>query len=139
MPRPRGIVFSSLKHLASSHVDIFPAIDIHRGQVVRASRSDLAQATVYDPDPFAVADRFVAAGARWVHVVDLDRAFGVGDQTALVARLVKRLDVPVQIGGGLWRPDDVAELRDAGVQRVLLGARAAVETHTLAEIGRAHV
>jgi phosphoribosylformimino-5-aminoimidazole carboxamide ribotide isomerase len=115
-------------------LDIFPAIDIHRGQVVRASRSDLSHAVVYDPDPLAVADRFAAAGAQWIHVVDLDRAFGVGEQTALVAAIVKRLNVPVQVGGGLWRPDDVAELRDVGVQRVLLGSRVAVETHTLNEL-----
>ena len=113
---------------------LVPAIDIHQGKVVRASRSDLSRAVVYDADPFAVADRFAAAGARWIHVVDLDRAFGVGDQTALVAAIVKRLNVPVQVGGGLWRPDDVTELRDLGVQRVLLGARAAVETHTLGEL-----
>jgi phosphoribosylformimino-5-aminoimidazole carboxamide ribotide isomerase len=115
-------------------LELYPAIDIHKGQVVRASRSDLSRATLYDPDPFAVADRFVAAGARWVHVVDLDRAFGVGDQTTLVAQLVKHLNVPVQLGGGLWTADDVAELRDCGVQRVLLGSRAAADEHALAEL-----
>lgn len=115
-------------------MEIFPAIDIHKGQVVRASRSDLSRATLYDADPFAVADRFVAAGARWVHVVDLDRAFGVGDQTTLVAQLVKHLNVPVQLGGGLWTADDVAELRDCGVQRVLLGSRAAADEESLAEL-----
>jgi phosphoribosylformimino-5-aminoimidazole carboxamide ribotide isomerase len=115
-------------------VELYPAIDIHQGRVVRASRTDLAHATLYDPDPFAVADRFAAAGARWVHVVDLDRAFGVGDQTALVATLVKRLNIPVQLGGGLWAPDDVAELRDCGVQRILLGARAVADEAILSEL-----
>jgi phosphoribosylformimino-5-aminoimidazole carboxamide ribotide isomerase len=115
-------------------LELYPAIDIHHGQVVRASRTDLTSATVYHPDPFAVAEQFVAAGARWVHVVDLDRAFGVGDQTPLVAALVKRLPVPVQLGGGLWTADDVAELRDVGVQRILLGARAVADRATLAEL-----
>jgi phosphoribosylformimino-5-aminoimidazole carboxamide ribotide isomerase len=115
-------------------MDLYPAIDIHHGQVVRASRADLSSATVYDHDPFAVADRFVAAGARWVHVVDLDRAFGVGDQTALVAALVKRLPVPVQVGGGMWTADAVAEQRDVGVQRILLGARAVANGAALAEL-----
>jgi phosphoribosylformimino-5-aminoimidazole carboxamide ribotide isomerase len=115
-------------------LELYPAIDIHQGRVVRASRTDLARATLYDPDPFDVADRFVAAGARWVHVVDLDRAFGVGDQTPLVAALVKRLNVPVQLGGGMWTLDDVAELRDCGVQRILLGARAAADVASLAEL-----
>lgn len=115
-------------------MDLYPAIDIHAGRVVRASRADLSSATLYHADPFAVADQFVAAGARWVHVVDLDRAFGVGDQTALVAALVKRLPVPVQLGGGMWRADEVAELRDLGVQRILLGARAVADTSSLAEL-----
>jgi phosphoribosylformimino-5-aminoimidazole carboxamide ribotide isomerase len=115
-------------------VEIFPAIDIRGGQVVRASRTDPAAAVVYDPDPFAVADAFAAAGARWVHVVDLDRAFGIGDQRALVAQLVKRLAIPVQLGGGLWRHDDVVAMRDCGVQRVVLGLRALADTAALREL-----
>ncbi|MFI5280504.1 MAG: 1-(5-phosphoribosyl)-5-[(5-phosphoribosylamino)methylideneamino] imidazole-4-carboxamide isomerase [Gemmatimonadales bacterium] len=115
-------------------MDLFPAIDIHAGRVVRASRADLARATAYHPDPLGCAAEFVAAGARWLHVVDLDRAFGVGDQTALLASLVKRVDVPVQAGGGTWTADGVAELRDIGIQRILLGARAAGEEAVLADI-----
>jgi phosphoribosylformimino-5-aminoimidazole carboxamide ribotide isomerase len=115
-------------------VEIYPAIDIRGGQVVRASRTDPAAAVVYDPDPFAVADRYVAAGARWVHVVDLDRAFGLGDQRALVAQLVKRLAIPVQLGGGLWRHDDVMAMRDAGVQRVVLGVRALADPRALRDL-----
>ena len=113
---------------------LYPAIDIHQGRVVRASRSDLSKAVTYDPDPLAVADRFAAAGAQWVHVVDLDRAFGVGDQTPLIAALVKRLKIPVQAGGGMWQPDEVAELRDWGVQRVLVGARAIADDVLLADL-----
>ena len=115
-------------------MDLYPAIDIHAGRVVRASRSDLAKATAYHPDPLGCAAEFVAAGARWLHVVDLDRAFGVGDQTALLASLVKRVDVPVQAGGGTWTADGVAELRDIGIQRILLGARATGEEAVLADI-----
>jgi phosphoribosylformimino-5-aminoimidazole carboxamide ribotide isomerase len=115
-------------------MDLFPAIDIHAGRVVRASRADLAKSTSYHPDPLGCAAEFVAAGARWLHVVDLDRAFGVGDQTALLAALVKRVDVPVQAGGGTWTADGVAELRDIGIQRILLGARAAGDPAVLADI-----
>lgn len=115
-------------------MELYPAIDLHRGQVVRASRSRLDGATVYATDPFAVAERMVAAGARWVHVVDLDRAFGVGDQTPLVAALVRRLAVPVQAGGGMWSADAAAELRDVGVQRILLGARVLEDEASLAAL-----
>jgi phosphoribosylformimino-5-aminoimidazole carboxamide ribotide isomerase len=115
-------------------VEIFPAIDIRGGQVVRASRTDPAAAVVYNPDPYRVADGYAAAGARWVHVVDLDRAFGVGDQSALVAGLVKRLAIPVQLGGGLWRVADVMAMRDCGVQRVVLGVRALGDEPALREL-----
>ncbi len=115
-------------------MELYPAIDIHEGKVVRASRTDLGRATLYHPDPFAVLDDFLAAGARWVHLVDLDRAFGVGDQSALVGALVKRSTVPIQLGGGLFLAEDVADMRDLGVQRVLLGARAAEDEDTLREL-----
>ena len=115
-------------------MEIFPAIDIRGGRVVRASRTDPAAAVVYHADPLAVADGYAAAGARWVHLVDLDRAFGRGDQSALVAQLVKRLAIPVQLGGGLWRHDDVLAMRDAGVQRVVLGVRALSDRPALREL-----
>ncbi len=102
--------------------------------MVRSSRATLDGATVYHPDPVALAESFAAAGARWVHVVDLDRAFGIGDQTPLVAALVKRLPIPVQLGGGLWTAEDVETMRDVGVQRILLGARAAAPGSPLAAI-----
>ena len=115
-------------------MDLFPAIDIHNGRVVRASRADLSHSTVYHDDPIACAVEFVEAGARWLHVVDLERAFGVGDQTPLVAALVRRVNVPVQAGGGTWTAEGVAELRDCGVQRILLGARAAADEQALADL-----
>ncbi len=112
-------------------MELYPAIDIQGGRVVRASRTDASQSVTYHADPFAVADMYVAAGARWVHVVDLDRTFGTGDQSALVTRLVHRLRIPVQLGGGLWRADDVAAMRDAGVQRIVLGMRCLAEPAAL--------
>jgi len=111
-------------------LDLYPAIDIHAGRVVRASRTRLDGATLYADDPLAIADRFVAAGARWVHLVDLDRAFGVGNQSNLIAELVRRLPIPTQAGGGMDAPDAVAELRDLGVQRVLVGPRAIADDAT---------
>jgi phosphoribosylformimino-5-aminoimidazole carboxamide ribotide isomerase len=106
-------------------LELYPAIDIRAGRVVRMSRSDATRQTLYHDDPLAVADGYLAAGARWVHVVDLDRAFGFGEQTALVSAIVKRLPIPVQLGGGLRTADDALRMRDLGVQRVVLGMRAA--------------
>jgi len=115
-------------------LDLYPAIDIHAGQVVRASRDDLRMAVPVAADPLALAERFAADGAPWIHVVDLDRAFGVGDQTSVVAGLVRRLAIPVQATGGVRDADTVAALRDAGVQRVLVDAMLAADERALAEL-----
>jgi phosphoribosylformimino-5-aminoimidazole carboxamide ribotide isomerase len=115
-------------------LDLFPAIDIRAGQVARASRDAALPVHVYHPDPFAVAEGYLQAGARWVHVVDLDRAYGLGDQTALVSALVKRLPIPVQVGGGLAGVEEIERMRDLGVQRVVLGSRAAADVRGLTEL-----
>ena len=115
-------------------MELYPAIDIRAGHVVRASRTDPTRETLYHPDPIAVAESFVAAGARWVHVVDLDRVTGEGEQDALLGALVKRLPIPVQVGGGLWSVEAALAMRDLGVQRILLGARAVGEREVLAEL-----
>jgi phosphoribosylformimino-5-aminoimidazole carboxamide ribotide isomerase len=115
-------------------LDLYPAIDIHAGQAVRASREDLRAVTPVAADPVALARRFAADGAMWLHVVDLDRAFGVGDQTPLIAAMVKRLAIPVQVAGGVRDVDAVAELRDAGVQRVLVDAPMAADARAIAAL-----
>lgn len=114
-------------------MELYPAIDIRAGRVVRMSRSDATRQTLYHEDPLAVADGYLAAGARWVHVVDLDRAFGFGEQSALVSAIVKRLPIPVQLGGGLHTADEALRMRDLGVQRVVLGMRAVDSVEILAE------
>ncbi len=112
-------------------MDLYPAIDIHAGQAVRASRARLDDATLVHADAIALAERLAAEGATWLHVVDLDRAFGVGEQTPRIAALIKRLAIPVQVTGGLRDADAVAALRDVGVQRALLDARVATEPRAL--------
>jgi len=101
---------------------------------VRASREDLRDVRPVADDAIALAERLAGGGASWLHVVDLDRAFGVGDQTSLVAALVKRLAIPVQVTGGVGDADTVALLRDVGVQRVLVDARVATDPRRLAEL-----
>jgi len=113
---------------------LYPAIDILRGRVARASRRGPENATVYHEDPLAIADQFAAAGASWLHVVDLDRAFGFGEQTNFIAKLIRRLSIPVQIGGALDSAEAVEEMRDIGVQRVLLHAKTAADPEQLRAI-----
>jgi phosphoribosylformimino-5-aminoimidazole carboxamide ribotide isomerase len=110
-------------------VDLFPAIDIRHGRVVRLSQGEATRQTVYGDDPVAVAERFAEQGAEWIHVVDLDRAFGEGDNLALVSRVVARTAgrVRVQLGGGLRSPERVRAGLEQGVSRVVLGTAAALD------------
>tara|TARA_Y100000310_G_scaffold86054_1_gene82900 strand:- start:3119 stop:3868 length:750 start_codon:yes stop_codon:yes gene_type:complete len=110
-----------------SAVALFPAIDLRDGHCVRLLRGDYGQETVYGDDPVSQALAFQAAGAPWVHVVDLDAARS-GDPVnrPLVAAIAAALDIPVQAGGGIRSIDAAAELFAAGVRRVVLGT-AAVE------------
>jgi phosphoribosylformimino-5-aminoimidazole carboxamide ribotide isomerase len=111
-------------------IDIYPAIDLLGGRVVRLRKGDYDEKTVYGDDPIAVARDFVEAGARWIHVVDLDAARS-GDPVnrpivAAVAAAV-RGSAAVQTGGGVRSIDDVRELRAAGVARVVMGSAAVAD------------
>lgn len=110
-------------------MDLYPAIDIRGGQVVRLSQGQASRQTVYGHDPLAVAEHFIACGARWIHVVDLDRAFGEGDNTPLVRSLVSGVGgrVRVQLGGGLRSLDRVRESLELGAARVVVGTSAAMD------------
>jgi phosphoribosylformimino-5-aminoimidazole carboxamide ribotide isomerase len=105
--------------------DLYPAIDLRDGRCVRLFQGDYRQETVYGDDPVAQARAFAAAGAPWIHVVDLDAA-RTGDprNRAVVAAIAAAVDVPVQTGGGV-RDDAAADaLLDAGVRRVVVGTAA---------------
>jgi phosphoribosylformimino-5-aminoimidazole carboxamide ribotide isomerase len=105
--------------------DLYPAIDLHDGRCVRLYQGDYARETVYGDDPVAQAQAFAAAGAPWIHVVDLDAA-RTGDprNRSVVAAIAAAVDVPVQTGGGVRDDDAAAALLDAGVRRVVVGTAA---------------
>ena len=105
-------------------MQLFPAIDLRGGRVVRLHRGDYAAETVYGDDPVAVARSYQAAGADWIHVVDLDAARARGDNRQLVAAVAAAVDVPVQSGGGVRTAADADALVEAGVQRVVVGTAA---------------
>jgi phosphoribosylformimino-5-aminoimidazole carboxamide ribotide isomerase len=110
-------------------VDLYPAIDIRHGRVVRLSQGEATRQTVYGDDPVAVAERFAELGAEWIHVVDLDRAFGDGENLALVRRIVARAGwrVKVQLGGGLRSAELVRAGLEQGASRVVVGTAAALD------------
>lgn len=110
-------------------MDLFPAIDIRHGRVVRLSQGEATRQTVYGEDPVAVAARFADQGARWIHVVDLDRAFGDGENLGLVRRIVAAVggQVRVQLGGGLRTVALLREGLEQGVSRCVIGTAAAID------------
>jgi len=105
--------------------EVIPAIDLRGGRVVRLMRGDDARRTVYGEEPEAVLEEFAAAGARWVHVVDLDAAFGEAPQEGMVARLAaaaRELGVAIQTGGGLRDREAVGRVLEAGCARAVVGS-----------------
>jgi phosphoribosylformimino-5-aminoimidazole carboxamide ribotide isomerase len=110
-------------------VELYPAIDIRSGRVVRLSQGEATRQTVYGEDPAAVAEAFVAAGARWIHVVDLDRAFEEGDNEAALRRVIQRVSgrAAIQAGGGFRTLELVRRGLDLGLSRVVVGTAAATE------------
>lgn len=108
-------------------MDLYPAVDIQGGQVVRLRQGDARQSTTYAPDPLAVARDFVRDGARWVHFVDLDRAFGRGDNRDVARRFLAAAPTRVQVGGGLRSADAIEEMLAWGAARVVIGTKAATD------------
>lgn len=111
---------------------LYPAIDLREGRVVRLMQGDPNRETQYGRDPLAVAQRWQQAGATWLHVVNLDGAFGEAgqaNQEALKRILTTKL--PVQFGGGLRDLTNIHKILDLGVARVILGT-VAVENPALA-------
>jgi len=113
---------------------IYPALDLRGGKVVRLQEGDPARLTAYSNDPVETAQRWLGVGARWLHVINLDGAFGDSDDTnrsALEAML--RLGASVQLGGGLRSLDAIARAFDLGVSRVVLGTIAIEQPEVVAE------
>ena len=101
---------------------VFPAIDLRNGQVVRLRQGDPARQTTYSSDPRAVAERWLAAGAKWLHVVNLDGAFGEdADANQAALGQILKTGAKVQFGGGLRVLDAIGQALDVGVSRVVLG------------------
>ena len=111
-------------------MELYPAIDLRAGRCVRLWQGDFEKETVYGTDPVAVAERFVAAGARWLHVVDLDAARGEGNNLDAVLAIAAAVPARVQTGGGVR--DDA--LLVAGVDRVVLGSLAVANCAYAAEL-----
>ncbi|MCX2920824.1 1-(5-phosphoribosyl)-5-[(5-phosphoribosylamino)methylideneamino]imidazole-4-carboxamide isomerase [Stenotrophomonas rhizophila] len=111
---------------------VYPALDIREGRVVRLLQGDYAQQTTYGDDPLPRAQAFAAAGASWMHLVDLDAARAGGYTLApLLAAIAAQTGLKVQTGGGVRSRDDVARILDAGAARVVVGSVSVREPDTV--------
>jgi phosphoribosylformimino-5-aminoimidazole carboxamide ribotide isomerase len=103
-------------------IELWPAIDLMDGKVVRLLHGDPARRTVYGSDPAETARQWEAEGADGVHVVDLDAAFGTGGNRAAVEKVVAAVRIPVEVGGGLRSRESVGAVLGAGAARAVLGS-----------------
>ncbi|NLN07549.1 MAG: 1-(5-phosphoribosyl)-5-[(5-phosphoribosylamino)methylideneamino]imidazole-4-carboxamide isomerase [Firmicutes bacterium] len=114
---------------------IIPAIDIRGGRCVRLVRGEKERETVYADDPVTVACEFAAAGAKRLHVVDLDGAFaGQMQNGGLIAGIVQAVKIPVQVGGGIRTRQAAEALLDCGVSRVILGTAAVTDPQLVSDL-----
>ena len=111
-------------------MELYPAVDIEGGRVVRA-HGPVAQ-------PLTALAEFTRAGARWIHLVDMDRAYGRQDNHELIGAVLKVAEVRVQVGGGLFRELDIEQMFTLGATRVVIGPRGAVDNGLVARLVARH-
>ncbi len=110
--------------------EVFPCIDIQRGRAVRLLEGRAEDETVYFEDPLEAAHKWAEGGANWLHLVDLDAAFGHGDNREVISRLSANLSCRLEVGGGV-RDLASAEALLAQVERVIIGTAAITEPELL--------
>ena len=106
-----------------SYLELLPAVDVKDGRAVRLVQGELAKESIYGA-PLEVALEFQAAGAQWLHLVDLDAAFGRGENSALLAEVVGKLDIKVELSGGIRDDESLQRALATGCRRVNLGTAA---------------
>ena len=117
-------------------MQIWPAIDLRHGKPVRLQQGDYQRQTIFGDDPVEFARRWKDAGARWLHLVDLDAA--KGDESAAnrqaVADIVRETGLPCQLGGGVRDEDAIVSLLDVGLHRLVVGSAALKRPDWFAEM-----
>jgi phosphoribosylformimino-5-aminoimidazole carboxamide ribotide isomerase len=111
-------------------LQVLPSIDLRGGQVVRLKQGDYARQLNYAVDPVETARGFERAGAKWLHIVDLDGAKeGRPVQTELISKIISATSLQVEAGGGIRATEDIEKLLRAGAQRVVVGTKALEDWH----------
>ncbi|GAA4995627.1 bifunctional 1-(5-phosphoribosyl)-5-((5-phosphoribosylamino)methylideneamino)imidazole-4-carboxamide isomerase/phosphoribosylanthranilate isomerase PriA [Kitasatospora paranensis] len=120
-----------------SRLELLPAVDVRDGQAVRLVKGASGTETSFG-EPLAAALAWQAAGAEWLHLVDLDAAFGTGDNRALVAEVTGRLDIKVELSGGIRDDASLAAALATGCTRVNLGTAALESPEWVAKVIAEH-
>lgn len=107
----------------SNYLELLPAVDVKDGRAVRLVQGELSAETSYGA-PLDAAMDFQKSGAEWIHLVDLDAAFGIGENSALLAEVVGRLDIKVELSGGIRDDESLRRALATGCRRVNLGTAA---------------
>ena len=105
------------------YLELLPAVDVKDGRAVRLVQGELSAETSYG-SPLDAAMDFQSSGAEWIHLVDLDAAFGIGENSALLAEVVGRLDIKVELSGGIRDDESLRRALATGCRRVNLGTAA---------------
>lgn len=115
---------------------LIPAIDIKNGRCVRLRQGRMDQETIYGEDPVAMAGRWIGAGARRLHIVDLDGAIAGKPENADIIHEIAEAypDIPIQVGGGIRNEDTIQTYLDVGVSYVIVGTKAVTTPHFVADI-----
>lgn len=104
---------------------LYPAIDIKDGQCVRLKKGLFDEVTVYSNEPYKIAQQFEADGAQFIHTVDLDGALkGHSVNAQTIRRIVESVSIPVQLGGGIRTLENIQEVLELGIYRVIIGTKA---------------
>ena len=119
-------------------MQVIPAVDLMKGKVVRLSRGDPKTAKVYSQFGTAVetAKKWKRDGAKKLHIIDLDAAFGTGNNLSVISEIVKSVDLPIQVGGGIRTVEAVEKLLALGVSQVILGALAFSDSNAIVQVQR---
>ena len=120
-----------------SQLDILPAIDIKDGRAVRLVQGELAATTTYGL-PIEVANDFVSQGTKWIHLVDLDAAFGTGNNFELIREVIANVDIKVELSGGIRDDASLERALSTGCKRVNLGTAAIENPDWTAEVIAKH-
>ena len=118
---------------------IYPDIEIHQGRCVNLKHGSIDKPTVFEISPLDAAKEFEKAGAEWLHIIDLGRVFGKDDDnTEVIRNIIKNVNIPVQVGGGLRSEISIGQWINDGAERVVIGTAAATNPRLVSDVCAHH-